>query len=114
MKTAWEGEKVIKQEALSGTGEEREGNHESGRIKHIFLVSDFWDKGVPAFLSEEIQTSPVRVSVSSGNPPVWQEIYRRTYTHTKPKPKSITPHLCTPLSVPALVVSDPRGARGSV
>lgn len=47
-----EGKKVIKQEARPGTGEKGEGNHDSGRIKHIFVVSDFWDKGVPAFLSK--------------------------------------------------------------
>lgn len=43
---------MIKQEALPGTGEEGEGNHDSEKIKHIFLVSDFWDKRVPGFLSK--------------------------------------------------------------
>lgn len=43
---------MIKQEALPGTGEEGEGKHDSGRIKHIFLVSDFRDKRVPGFLSK--------------------------------------------------------------
>lgn len=111
-----EGKKVIKQEARPGTGEKGEGNHDSGRIKHIFVVSDFWDKGVPAFLSKVRNIN----LTCKGSCRQWKsssmagDLQMYIHTHIWSKLQSIPPHVCTPVSVPALVVSDPRGARGSV
>lgn len=103
---------MIKQKALPGTGEKGEGNHDSGRIKHIFVVSDFWDKGVPAFLSKVRNIN----LICKGSCRQWKSSSMagdlQMYIHTHMVKAVKHPPTRTP--VPALVVSDPRGARGSV
>lgn len=78
---------MIKQEVLPGTGEEGEGNHDSARIEHIFVVSDFWYKRVPAVLSEVRNTrltckgSCRQWKLSSMAGDLQMYIHTCTYTH---------------------------------